>query len=168
MQAPGEAEGSVSPRGGQRRMSLSAALAAMALVFSIAALGLAIRAETRMVSGTSTVPNVGVVEKDFAIQAPITSVQGGRVDFTVANAGPSAHEFLIFRTDLPADKLPLKDGRVDEGSNQMTKAFDSESNIDPNTAKTFHVTLTAGRYVLVCNLAPNHYLAGMHTAFSVN
>ena len=156
-----------SPPGGRRRKSLPATLAALALVVSIAALGVAIRAETRGISVASTVPNVGIVEKDFAIQAPIPAVRGGQVDLTVANAGPSAHEFLIFRTDLPADQLPLKEGRVDEDSRQITKVFDSETNIDPNAAKTFHATLTPGRYVLVCNLAPNHYVAGMHTAFTV-
>jgi uncharacterized cupredoxin-like copper-binding protein len=115
-------------------------------------------------------PNSVIVgERDFALDAPVAKAASGSIDFNVANQGPSAHEFLIFKTDLLADKLPLgTDGRVDEANTQISKVFDSENNIDPNGAKTFHVTLAAGHYVLVCNLAPSHYTAGMHTAFTVS
>jgi hypothetical protein len=74
---------------------------------------------------------------------------------------------LIFGTDLPADKLPLgPDGRVDESGDGVLKVFGSGDNIDVGTTKTFHIALAAGHYVMVCNL-PGHYLAGMHTAFTV-
>jgi hypothetical protein len=149
-------------------LPVTAVLAVSALVISIAAVGLALRADTRKVSGRRTAPNVGIVEKDFAIQAPVADVPRGLVDFTVANAGPSAHEFLIFRASLAPDKLPLgPDGRVDESSDQITKVFDSGDSIDSGNSKAFHAALVAGTYVLVCNL-PGHYLAGMHTSFTVH
>jgi len=92
----------------------------------------------------------------------------GLVDFSVANAGPSAHEFLIFRADQAPDALPTgSDGRVDESSNQITKVFDSGDNIAANGSKVFHAALTPGKYVMVCNL-PGHYKAGMHEAFTVH
>ena len=112
---------------------------------------------------------IRTTEKDFAINPDATTAKAGLVDFTVANTGPSPHEFLIFQTDLRADKLPLgTDGRVNEDSDGINKVFDSGTNIDVNGSKTFHTALTAGNYVLVCNLAGGHYVAGMYTAFTVN
>jgi uncharacterized cupredoxin-like copper-binding protein len=140
----------------------TAVLSAIALIASLVAVGISIRA--RSASTTSPVPNLGVIEKDFSIQAPVTTVRGGLVDFTVSNAGPSGHEFLIFRASQAPDQLPTgADGRVDESSDQITKVFDSGANIDPNGSKVFHAALTPGTYVLVCNL-PGHYKAGMHQA----
>ena len=114
--------------------------------------------------GASTVT---VTEKDFAIAPALSTAKAGLVDFTVANTGPSEHEFLVFKTDLAPDKLPLgKDGRMDESADGATKVFDSGGNIATNGSTTFHAALVPGAYVLVCNL-PAHYLAGMHTAFTV-
>src|SRR5579859_6472544 len=109
---------------------------------------------------------VGIAERDFAIQGPAVSVTAGLIDLAVNNTGPSAHELLIFKTDAAPDQLPLQGGRVDEASDQMTKVFDSVDNIAPSTTKSFQAALVPGHYVLVCNLL-NHYLAGMHTAFTV-
>jgi uncharacterized cupredoxin-like copper-binding protein len=109
---------------------------------------------------------VTITERDFAIATDAATAPGGLLDFTVANSGPSPHEFLIFQADQDPAHLPLKDGRVDEESDQITKVFDSGDNIAPGTSKTFHAALRPGTYVLVCNL-PAHYLAGMHTAFTV-
>jgi uncharacterized cupredoxin-like copper-binding protein len=107
-----------------------------------------------------------ISEKDFAIQGPTDSVAPGLIDLAVSNTGPSAHELLIFKTDAAPDQLPLQAGRVDETSDQMTKVFDSVDKIAPGTTKSFQAALVPGHYVLVCNLL-NHYLAGMHTAFTV-
>jgi hypothetical protein len=56
-----------------------------------------------------------VTEHDFAIEPAVTSLPAGLIDLAVTDRGPSAHEMLIFQTDLPADKRPRSpDGRVDE------------------------------------------------------
>jgi uncharacterized cupredoxin-like copper-binding protein len=143
----------------------TAVLAAIALVASLVAIGLSLRSRSTLAS--STVPNLGVVEKDFSIQAPVATAKAGLIDFTVSNTGPSGHEFLVFRADQAPDKLPTgSDGRVDESSSQITKVFDSGDNIVPFGSKVFHAALTPASYVLVCNL-PGHYRAGMHAALSV-
>lgn len=145
---------------------MATVLSVIALIVSAVAVGLSAR--TKSVTATSGVPSIGVVEKDFTIQATPSTVKGGLVDFTVANAGPSAHEFLIFRAALAPDALPTgSDGRVDESSDQITKVFDSGDNIAPNGSKVFHAALTPGKYVMVCNL-PGHYKAGMHEGFTVH
>jgi uncharacterized cupredoxin-like copper-binding protein len=145
---------------------MATVLSVIALITSVVAIGLTAR--TKSVTAASAVPNVAVVENDFRIQATPTTVKGGLVDFTVANAGPSAHEFLIFRADRAPNALPTgSDGRVDESSDQITKVFDSGDNIAPNGSKVFHAALTPATYVMVCNL-PGHYMAGMHQAFTVH
>ena len=158
-------------------------VASVAMVAALVAVGFAIRAvdesskkQTTLAAGSSPVVGtataaavtpLAVTERNFAIAPAQTSVPAGLVDLAVTDRGPSAHEMLIFQTDLPADKLPLgPDGRVDEGGDGVLKVFDSGDNIDVGTTKTFHIALAAGHYVMVCNL-PGHYLAGMHTAFTV-
>jgi uncharacterized cupredoxin-like copper-binding protein len=157
-------------------------VASVAMVAALVAVGLAVRADdtrnkaTTLAAGSATalgatasapVTPLAVTERNFAIAPAQTSLPAGLVDLAVTDRGPSAHEMLIFQTDLPADKLPLgPDGRVDEAGDGVLKVFDSGDNIDVGTTKTFHIALAAGHYVMVCNL-PGHYLAGMHTAFTV-
>lgn len=151
----------------RRRPALTAAISVLSLAVSIAAIGLAIHAESGRVSA-APVPNLGIVERDFTIQAPVAAVRPGLVDFTVTNAGASPHELLIFRASQPPDQLPTgADGRVQEDSDQITKVFDSGDNIAPNTSRVFHTALVPGTYVMVCNL-PGHYRAGMHATLTVN
>ena len=165
-QPPAALHEAAAPETRRSRPGMATVLSVIALVASVVAVGLSAR--TKSVTATGAVPNIAVVEKDFSIQATVTSVKGGLVDFTVANAGPSAHEFLIFRADQAPDSLPTgSDGRVDESSDQITKVFDSGDNIAANNSKVFHAALTPGTHVLVCNL-PGHYRAGMHEAFTVH
>jgi uncharacterized cupredoxin-like copper-binding protein len=154
-------------------------IASVAMVAALVAVGFAARAadesnkRTTLAVGSSAAPAAApvtalpVTERNFAIAPAQTSVPAGLVDLAVTDRGPSAHEMLIFQTDLPADKLPLgPDGRVDESGDGVLKLFDSGDNIDVGTTKTFHIALAAGHYVMICNL-PGHYLAGMHTALTV-
>jgi uncharacterized cupredoxin-like copper-binding protein len=97
---------------------------------------------------------------------PTTPVVGGSVKLAITNAGPSPHELLIFKTDLPEGQLPVVNGIVDETSSHITKVFDTGNNIDPGTTRIVQANLPAGNYVLVCNL-PGHYLAGMHAQLKV-
>ena len=153
-------------------------IASVAMVAALVAVGLAARAaddskkKTTLAAEASApaaaaVTPLSVTEHDFAIQPAEASLPAGLIDLAVTDRGPSAHEMLIFQTDQPPDKLPRgPDGRVDESGDGVLKVFDSGDNIAVGTIKTFHIALAAGRYVMVCNL-PGHYLAGMHTAFTV-
>ncbi|HVT76278.1 MAG TPA: sulfocyanin-like copper-binding protein, partial [Acidimicrobiales bacterium] len=83
------------------------------------------------------------------------------------NHGALTHEFVAFGTKLADDRLPLKDGDVDENGAGVTH-FDPEAeNIRPGTSKTITLHLPVGQYVLICNL-PGHYKAGMHTELTVS
>jgi uncharacterized cupredoxin-like copper-binding protein len=108
---------------------------------------------------------ISVTEKDFAITAPSSIPAGGDVTLSVTNDGPATHEFVMVRSDLRADQLPIaKDGlSVDEDA---LTGVGEISQVDYGSTETVQVTLPPGRYVFFCNL-DGHYLGGMHTALVV-
>jgi uncharacterized cupredoxin-like copper-binding protein len=104
---------------------------------------------------------------DYAVTSNLPTVPAGLVDLDVFNAGPLPHEFILFKTDLAHDKLPLdKDGRVVEDADGIINAFDTGDNIPAGENRHFDIALTAGKYVMLCNL-PAHYGKGMHNTFTV-
>jgi uncharacterized cupredoxin-like copper-binding protein len=106
-----------------------------------------------------------VVEHDFGLATNTTSVSGGPVAFDITNQGPSSHELLAFRTDLPEDQLPLgPDGRINEDA--IPKVLDTQTDLPAGSERDLSEPLAPGRYVLVCNL-PGHYKLGMHTVITV-
>ena len=117
---------------------------------------------------------VDVTLLDFSISPGRTSVPGGKITFVVANRGPdNAHEFLLLRTDLAADKLPTNaDGSVNETGEGITAVTEIET-FPAGEIKETTVDLSAGKYVFVCNVvdaastpAKVHYVLGMRAAFA--
>lgn len=109
---------------------------------------------------------VGATVKDFAISLDASKVAAGDVTFDVHNDGPSTHEFVVIKTDLAPDALPLNaegDG-VDE--DQVEPVGEAED-IAAGTDASFTATLDPGSYVVICNIT-SHYEAGMHTALTVS
>jgi uncharacterized cupredoxin-like copper-binding protein len=162
---------------------ITVVISGLALIGGILAVGLSARAVNRgeLAPGVAASPvathvpladsgqvnvNLKIAERDLSIQMPATPVVGGSVKLVITNAGPSPHELLIFKTDLPEGQLPVVNGIVDETSSHITKVFDTGNNIDPGTTRIVQANLPAGNYVLVCNL-PGHYLAGMHAQLKV-
>lgn len=113
---------------------------------------------------------VDVALTTYKITPDKTSISAGPVTFHVHNdATDLTHEFVIFKTDLPEDQLPLTaEGIVDEAAAGLT-AIDEVEDVAPGTSKDLSVTLEAGNYVLVCNVNHDqmHYTHGMHTSFTV-
>jgi uncharacterized cupredoxin-like copper-binding protein len=99
------------------------------------------------------------------IQLNVGDVKAGTVTFEVSNAPDTGlnHEFVVLKTDLAADKLPVKNGQVSES--QFKKMGEVED-IAPGKNKRLTLKLAPGRYVLVCN-QPGHYSMGMHTSLLV-
>jgi uncharacterized cupredoxin-like copper-binding protein len=114
-------------------------------------------------SGNGATGGVAVTMKDFSIEATPGTFAAGNISFAIHNAGPSAHEFVIIRTDVAPDALPVENGVIPEDTIDLV---DEAEDIAPGTDTSLSANLTAGSYVLVCNL-PSHYGAGMHTAFTV-
>src|SRR5262249_57884903 len=86
----------------------------------------------------------------------------GKHTIGYTNNGTVVHEIVIFKTALPANRLPLSaDGDVNEDSPLLQNVADSGDALKPGGAKSFATkSLVPGHYVAVCNL-PGHYHLGM-------
>jgi uncharacterized cupredoxin-like copper-binding protein len=117
-------------------------------------------------AATGTDVTVAVGETDVQHQymnVDPASVAAGTVTFTVTNEGVKKHEFVVLKTDTPADKLHV------EGDEVVEDDYDSPGEIGDlpaGTTDTLTLDLTPGKYVLICNLK-GHYRMGMYTAFTV-
>jgi uncharacterized cupredoxin-like copper-binding protein len=109
---------------------------------------------------------VNVSLSSFTIQMP-SSLKAGTVTFHVANIDTAVtHEFVIFKTDLSPDKLPLNsDGTVNEQGQGLTH-IDEVSDLAPGASQDLTPTLQPGNYIALCNL-PGYFKAGMYTVFTV-
>jgi uncharacterized cupredoxin-like copper-binding protein len=115
--------------------------------------------------------SVDVTEKDFAIGAASSEIDSGAVTFDITNQGPSIHEFVVFRTDDKASKLPMKKDEngipiVDEDAKSL-RPVDEQEDIAAGSTTSLSVNLKPGRYVAICNL-PGHYQQGMYVSFTVS
>ena len=115
-------------------------------------------------SAGSDTGGVSATEKDFSIDLATSSAPAGSVTFNISNEGPSAHEFVIIKTDDAPDALPVKDNTVEE---DKVDVVDEAEDIAPSTTATLTTDLEAGSYVIICNI-PTHYGLGMHAAFTVS
>jgi uncharacterized cupredoxin-like copper-binding protein len=107
---------------------------------------------------------------EFKIELGATSAPAGPVTFELTNGGTVVHEFVVFKTDLAADKLPLAaDGATvdEEGAGASLTLVDEVEDIAVGATASLAVDLPAGHYVAICNV-PAHYTSGMHTEFTTN
>jgi uncharacterized cupredoxin-like copper-binding protein len=118
-------------------------------------------------SGSGSATTVAATESEFKIDLDSTKAAPGSVTFHIKNGGSALHEFVVMRTDLSADKLPLASSapEVDEDSEDLT-AVDEVEDIAAGATADLTVDLPAGHYVVICNV-PGHYSSGMHTDFTV-
>jgi uncharacterized cupredoxin-like copper-binding protein len=116
--------------------------------------------------GETSKGTVGATVEDFAISLDTAQVSAGKVTFNVHNDGPSTHEFVVIKSDLAAEELPLNaegDGVDEEQVEPVGEAEDIASGTDAS----FRATLEPGAYVVICNIT-SHYEAGMHAALTVS
>lgn len=107
------------------------------------------------------------------------TASAGKITFHVTNSATDQnHEFVIFKTDLPVDQLPMKDSGDGSGTLQIDEEGAGVQHIDEipdsdlpvGASKDLTVDLQPGRYVIVCNLVVNgvsHFMQGMHAVFTV-
>ncbi len=100
---------------------------------------------------------------DWGIKLDRTSVSAGDVRVKAKNTGSTEHELVFVRTDLPEDKLPVKDNKVDE---EQVEVVGEIEKFPAGKSESATLELPAGRYVLICNIA-THYGLGMHTVLQV-
>ena len=113
-----------------------------------------------------TLGDVPVSLKDYSITMS-SKLSSGSHTFGITNDGKQPHELVVFRTDLPADSLPVDaDGRVDEESSQLENVADSGNPLKVGGSEALPTKLDPGHYVAVCNIA-DHYQRGMQLNITV-
>ena len=107
------------------------------------------------------------------LTADATSVPHGTVSFVATNLGSINHELVILplpHNQIVGTRPQSGDGKVDEttsiGEASNTCGSGTGDGIAPATSGWTTVTLSPGRYELLCNL-PGHYAAGMYTQLTV-
>ena len=138
------------------------AVATLVLIVPLAACGS---------SGTT----VAVTLQEWSISADKTSVPAGSVTFNATNNGPdAAHEMVLLKTDIAPGDLPTDStGKADEEADGVTNMGEI-TDLAVGADGTLTVDLTAGNYILVCNIVDTnsgqtqaHYMLGMRMAFTV-
>jgi uncharacterized cupredoxin-like copper-binding protein len=121
----------------------------------------------------ATPTTVAVTLREWAVEPVPSTVAAGAVTFAVTNSGPEdIHEFVVIKTDLAPDALPVDStGTVLEEGEGMT-VEDEIEDIPIGQTQELTVPLTAGKYVLLCNIYSEdeqeaHYKMGMRIAFEV-
>ncbi len=111
--------------------------------------------------------SIKVAAKDFAFTLDKNSGPAGKFTFTATNTGPTDHEFVVFKTELAPDALPLigDKSKVDEGGPGVDH-IDEIGDLNVGDTKTLSIDLKPGAYVFICNI-PAHYAQGMYVAFKV-
>lgn len=116
--------------------------------------------------GASATPSssISATLADWSITLSPPVGKAGSVTFSIKNSGANTHEFLVVKTDTPADKLPVENGKVPE--DQLT-VVDEAEDIEAGKEATLTIeNLEPGHYAIICNIE-EHYGKGMHTDFTV-
>ncbi len=107
--------------------------------------------------------NVIVDVKEYSITVSVASIKAGTVKFGVRNNGTMVHDFDLYKTDLPLDKLPVD---ISSAKVKMDGLVKQMINIAANRSTTLTADLTPGRYVIICNVA-GHYQLSMRAELKV-
>lgn len=119
---------------------------------------------------------INVTLQEYSIIPEKKSAKAGKVTFNIENKGPKEpHELLMFKTDLPLDKLPTQsDGALNEDAQELDEVDETEP-INPGQKTSLSVDVEPGRYILVCNVGEEtggekvrHFQQGMVTEFTVD
>ena len=118
--------------------------------------------------------NMGMAQAPMraSLVAAPTSVTAGRVSFVAPNTGSLVHELVVLPlpVDGPGTRPTGADGKIDEsqsiGEASRSCGAGTGDGIAPGSTGWTTITLTPGRYELVCD-QPWHYAAGMFDVLTV-
>ena len=131
--------------------------------------------EAATATGTPVKVKLGENGGKYFIKLDKSTVPAGETTFKIDNIGTMHHEMAIYKTDVPAGKLPLNDeGKADlDEANVVGEAIyttpprgDADHRIRDGRGVDYTIDLKPGKYVLLCNLA-GHYSAGQYIEFTV-
>jgi uncharacterized cupredoxin-like copper-binding protein len=150
----------------RQKTGLMAALAALGLVGAGGAAGCGNSAGANAAhkadagGGAAAPADVNATLSEFHIATSTPNAKAGKVTFTASNAGKTAHELIVIRTDTPAAEMG-KGAPISEAG-----SVGEVSNVGPGQTKSSTLDLRPGHYALICNM-PGHYMGGMHADLTV-
>lgn len=133
------------------------------LVALVAALAIVVACAAPVPEADITKGQIRADMKEYVMGLTSTEVRAGTVTFIARNAGTTAHDLIVLRTDLAADKLPI------DTQTQKAKEDGKIGGVDqvaPGKNQNLRLELPAGAYVVICNV-PTHYQLGMRTSLTV-
>lgn len=123
---------------------------------------------------TTMMSGIAPMGAHMRLSATPTTVAAGTVSLVASNMGWRTHELVILPLSSGASvggRVPGADGKVSEagslGEASASCAAGASEGIAPGSVGWTTLTLTPGRYELICNLR-NHYADGMHKQLVVN
>jgi uncharacterized cupredoxin-like copper-binding protein len=140
-----------------------------------------VKIPTASTTNQSATVNVTLDDKrgaagSMSLTASPAIVPAGDVTFVVKNAGTIEHEAVVLKTNIPYNKIPIDNAGdppapVKSGGNKVSEDANigetGDPNLKPGETRTFTIkNMTAGSYVVVCNLA-GHYGKGMRAPLTV-
>lgn len=120
-------------------------------------------AATGTACGGGESPDLVATLADYSIALSAARVPAGELTVKAVNKGTTEHEVVFVKTDLPEDKLPVVDNKVDE---KQVEVVDEIEKFSAGKSEKATFKLEPGRYVLICNITA-HYGLGMYTALTV-
>ncbi len=122
--------------------------------------------------GGDETTDVAVSLTEWTVTAVVSEVSEGKTKFAVTNDGTVPHEFVIVKSDLPPQDLPMEGGKVVES---QVNILDEIEPFGAGTTESITLDLTPGKYMLICNIVElppgqqpvSHYQNGMVALFLV-
>lgn len=125
--------------------------------------------ETAAAGGAGGGATLQIKMGDFFFDPENATAQAGPTTIEAPNEGSAEHELVVFKSSLSAAKLPTEaNGEVDEEKLEQTGAEEAGEieDVEPGRSKSGDFKLSAGKYVMFCNL-PGHYAQGMYGTLTV-
>ena len=114
-------------------------------------------------TATATATEISVELDDFSVAPDPSSTSHGEITFAVQNTSSTPHDFVVIRTDLAPDALPVEGAAVDESQLDVVLRIDD---IAGGESSSEAAELDPGSYVLICNV-PGHYGLGMTAELTI-
>ena len=124
----------------------------------------------------ASAPKLKIRLIEFKIKPARDFIAAGKTSFVAKNAGGDKHEIVVVRGDDPA-ALPTKaDGSVDESKIPKADVIGEIGEFKPGKTKSKVFKLSAGSYVLFCNIVEkeadgtvkSHFKKGMYTTIEAS
>ncbi len=123
---------------------------------------------------TTMMGGIAPMGAHMRLTATPTTVAAGTLSLVASNMGWRTHELVILPLSSGASvgrRVPAADGKVSEagslGEASASCTAGTGEGITPGAVGWTTLTLTPGRYELICNLR-NHFADGMHQQLVVN